>query len=378
MPTISKFSSASAGAASQVSVATTAETSSSGVVAGAYAVAACTNGSGDLEVIAWNVVIGQGPIPLTRVGSATASKSTKNVAITGLDSNRVVTAHVDSAGALSVNVFVVGAIEYPGGGEQQPLVWFQNGTTGGSATAVSIDALSSKEVVTAVRDKSGNLRVDAWSVSPGVSAGGTGAGLVNADGSEVAGAVSDVAITGVTSSQAVTAFVNDSGNLQVIVWAIGGGKVTRPPGGSATGSAVKQVSITTWAGLSLEGPVVVTAAINTKGNHELAYWNASSSGSIGAGNSATAGPASQVAVCSIPHLGNPVTAICGNSSELDVEVWGNLSGGEIATFNSTSSPISAVAVASEGYDSGGNGYFVTAARDSKSGNLEVEVWSYKP
>src|ERR1700683_2032179 len=208
MSTISEISSAKAGAASQIAIATTAPVSSGGFVVGAYVLAATTDSNGFLKVIAWN--IGDPSSGLVRIGDATSTASKQNVAIVGLDQNRVVTAHVDDTGSLSVGVWVVGELEFPGGSgpPADPIVWLQVSAKGESATQVSIAALSSTEVVTAVRDGSGNLRIDAWTITPGVAPPGESFGTISPNGSLGSTAVTDVAIAAGTSTQAVAAFRN--------------------------------------------------------------------------------------------------------------------------------------------------------------------------
>jgi hypothetical protein len=205
---------------------------------------------------------------------------------------------------------------------------------------------------------------------------GTTGFAISANGTASAGAVSQVGIAAVNSNQVVTAFRNGNGALELIAWAVGGGKVTRQ--GSATGSAVSQAAICEWGGLALTSGSVVTAVINSEGNLEVTSWNVSASGSItaAAGSSGTGGSASQVAVCSVPTIGNPITAVRGGKGELALEVWGDDGGVEIVTSD-TSSDISAVAVASQGYQTAGkNGYFTTATIAAKSKDLEVSVWSF--
>jgi hypothetical protein len=376
MSTISEISNATAGAASQIAIATTAPSFSGGFTVGSFVAAATTDADGFLRVTGWN--IGEPSSGLVLNGDATWTKSTKNVAITGLDGGRVVTAHVDNTGTLNVGVWVIGAIEFPGGGgpPANPIVWLQYGTTGLSATEAAIATLSSTEVVTAVRDSSGNLRIDAWSITSGIAPPGDSVGILNPTGSLVAGAASDVAIAAGSPDQAVAAFrhanVNNNGKLGLIVFQISGGKVTRQ--GSIDAGDVSHVSI---SGGGPEGSSVSTATINDKGALDFTLWTVSSTGAISKLDGATLSAAfSDAALCAAKAGSDTpaIAAVLGGSGKLEMKVWDKEGFGGIYAV-STSIPATAVSTATLGYDNVGHGYFVTATRGSKPDNLGVQAWS---
>jgi hypothetical protein len=317
----------------------------------ANVVAAFANSAGDLEVMAWHDT----KTSLALLGSASvAGPAVNSVAVTGLDANRAVTADVDSTGTLSINTWEI-ALTSEG-------VSLQNGTSTvpNSATAVSITRLSSTEVVTAVRNFSGDLTVEVWNISE--------KGLPSLDSSASGGEVSEVAVAATNSSQVVVATRDSAGKLKVIVWAVEGGVVTRMD--DYTAGAIEQLSI----GASFGTENAFTATVNGSGDLEIIYWVVSPSGFITRSTTAKGGSASQVAASWL-SINTPISAVCGGSSDLDVEAWGSSS--KESSYN-TNLGITAVAVASEGEAVVGTrwvGYFATAARGSKYQDLKIKVWS---
>jgi hypothetical protein len=393
---------ASAGAVSQVSVATMTDTST--------IVAAVNNSQNKLEVLAW-LWNTQG---LVKLGSNTIpslegdSESSASVAITSLDAARVVTAHVNTSRNLpnlSINVWAVGPQQSPGAG---PYVWWQSANEGysigviGTQPSVCIAALSSAVVVTAIVNTVGNLVVQAWNIGPwSPPAAGLNSLISLAGPAYTGGPVSpesQVAITALNSTQFVTAIKNQNGDLEVIPFSVSGSgesltlhRPAQTPSTAGTAGNVRQVSIAASNGIFLEGGgAVVTAVLNSTLNLELIAWNVSASGSISRQTLPwpPKGNASQTAVCSIitgrGSQGIPevytVTAVRDSStpSRLAVEVWGQIS-------SKQGSSVSYVALAPLPNDNAGNGYFVTASAvptatkgGGTSDNLQIQVWSFTP
>jgi hypothetical protein len=120
-----------------------------------YVVVAEANDNKDLEVLAWHDTTSS-LAPISGPGIAN-HQGVVSVAVTGLDTNRVVTADINQAGVLSIDTWKIG----PGG------VVSQQGYRTAAATAaqdVAIAVVSSDEVVTAYETTGGNLVVEAWTI----------------------------------------------------------------------------------------------------------------------------------------------------------------------------------------------------------------------
>jgi len=335
---LSPLYSATAGSVKQVSIAYLQQT---------WVVTAVENSKGNLQVMAWN----DSGSALVKTGSA-AGGAINKIAVTGLDSSRVVTADVNPAtGNMEISVWKV---SFPGGSVAQ------QGSTISiccTATSVSIARIDATHVATAAT-LVGTLFVNVFKVSS--------TGTITTDGVASAGAVSQTAIVGLTSTQVVTATRNASNKLEVIAWGVGGGIVTQQ-GSATTSGTIKHLAIT-----SIFTNQATTAMVNSGGNLELINWGISTTGTVTRQVSATAGAASQIALCQQPIL--PFTAIVDGSGDLAVEAWtsGTKTLKESATYDSTSA-VTLVAVAPDFDSDIGMEGFVTAARGSDS-NLELEVW----
>ncbi len=192
---------------SMASVATTTPTTSA--PRAAYVVAAETNTSGALQVVAWQDTT----TSLVNIGSASVSNGLpiQSVAASGLDANRVVTADVDSTGALSIDTWVIGGAA----GVVQ-----QNGYSTGPGVAdtivdadVSITTVSSTLVVTAFNDSSGNVVIQAWTIS----SGGLPTPLSDVGHN---GPATQVAIATINSGQVITAAGTGNNSLKITVWTV--------------------------------------------------------------------------------------------------------------------------------------------------------------
>lgn len=350
---------ASAGAVSDVAVATTVPPASGRA---SDVAAAVVNASGELEVIAWQDTTSK----LVRLGSASVPGLTSSVAITGLDASRVVTASYSGNFTVAVNTWKIGGsdagLTRQGGNSQEPAF------IGGS---IGIARLSATRVaVSFVDPSSSDLFVYAYDISasgvpsqiaaqavPGVAASGIGL----------------LGITPVSADLVMTAIRDLSGNLKVITWQVTGGAVNVMD--SYTAGAVSKVAI----GAEFGSGSVMSTCENGSGDLENIYWNISSSGHITRDQTVTGGHVAYTAAV-WSQGGLRVTAVRGEpGSDLDLERWQDPfleSNGEIGSFNS-SSTITMLSLASEGVgpvtDDEQENYFVTAAR-STAGDLQVEVF----
>jgi hypothetical protein len=320
-------------------------------------VTAVSTTTNNLEVIAWNDT----GTKLARTGSATGDVIFPlwGVAITALDSGRVVTAAANwNTSDLELTVWKV---SLTGAVSRQGKI-----ATGGLVTGVSIATLDSGRVVTAVQNSKGNLTLKVWKI--------TSAGVITSEGGfTVNTPATSIALVGLNASQMVTAFRNGKGNLELISWSIdGSGNLTRQ--GTATGGAVAKVSIAYW------GPNIVTAVETEKAELGFETWSIDASGGMGSVFSTTAGSAyGVVALCMFPtqpHTPLPFTAVENSSYGLSLAAWYVVpnSGGyitELASYNGGAYVGAQLAVASEGP---GRPYFVVTAVKNKSSNLVLRAW----
>ena len=180
----------------------------------------------------------------------------------------------------------------------------------GAVSAVSIAQLQPLEVVTAVRNGSGDLEVIVWKDE--------GTAIVQAS-SATAGAIKEVAIAAVSSNQVVTAVANSTGNLELILWKVdSSGKITKQYGTTYT-LTVTRVSI-----VGLAVGAFATATRNSSGDLDVEVWKAgASSFSLLAGSSG--GAVSEVAIAALYYaspIGSQfVTAVRNGSGDLEVINW---------------------------------------------------------
>jgi hypothetical protein len=324
-----------------------------------WVVTAVSTSTNNLEVISWNDT----GTALARTGSATGDVIFPlfGLAITTLDSGRVVTAAVSPAtGDMELAVWKISSTG---------TVSKQSSVLGGVVSEVSVATLDSGRVVTAMQNSSGDLKVRVWKISS--------TGAFTTEGAYTAGAASQIAIVGVNASQVVTAFRNGSEDLELIAWSIdGSGNVTRQ--GEAKGGPVAKVAISYWA------PSIVTAVETEKVALGFNTWSLDTSGNITKTYSTTGGEAFGVALCVFPTQPGqtlPFTLVENSSDDLSVAVWDYAPDEEniiyeLASYNGTSYVAPQLAAASEGP---GRPYFIVTAVRNTSSDLRMKVWQlYQP
>ena len=323
-------------------------------------VTAVTNSANKLEVIAWNDT----GTKLERTGVATGDEVFPlwGVAITALDSGRVVTAAANwTTSDLELTVWKISST---GGVSRQGEIF-----TGGLVTGVSIATLDSGRVVTAVQDSKGDLFLRAWKI--------TSAGVISKEGSYTAGAATEIAIADLNASQMVTAFRNGKENLELISWSIdGSGNITRQS--SIIGGAVAKVAVAYWA------PNIVTAVETEKTNLAIETWSIDASGDMAEAGYTNGGSAYGVALCTFPTQPDtplPFTAVENSADKLTLDAWYTPPEEapeitDLASYYGKSYVGPQLAVASEGP---GRPYFVVTAVKNTTSNLVLKVWQlYEP
>jgi len=290
-----------------------------------WVVTALCNGSNNLEVIVWQDA-GAGLVRKSSHKSASECFGV-SVAISPFNSSTVVTAVVDTVGAVELAAWQVsstGSIS-------------QLGTTATLSSAsgfqeVSIAQLDATRVVTALVDLSNSASVTSWLVPS------TG-DIKMEGGASLTGSFDWISVAGLNSTQVVTASstkptttTNPGNDLGIIAWSIDSdGNVTQQPG-SATAGYAETPEILLW-----NSNQVVTAFQNGALDLELITWTVNSAGTVtrqytGAGGRIAGGVnGSQVALCIMPSEG-PFTAVLSpDGTVLDVELW-EKSGSKLVEF----------------------------------------------
>jgi hypothetical protein len=316
-------------------------------------ITAVRTGSG-LKVIVWDVGADGA---LTRRGDAPAGGVTL-VAITDWPQGPgVVTAVRTSSGDLKVIAWKVGA----DGSVQRA-----GDDTAGPVGEVAISSPAGfAGVVTPVRTASGELKVIAWKVSA--------AGAVTRAGDASGGACSAISVTALSSADGVarvaTALRNQSGNLEVITFAVAGaGTVTRLHEGVA--GPISDVAITYRATANAD---LVTVTRGPSGDLTVIGWAVKDDGSLQRLASAQGGDVARLAVVTWkPDVHSYVVASLrtGDSGKLKLVVWRN--GADLKRHGE----LTDVAVQDVALTTWSNGV-VTAARNA-AGSLHLTSWSLKP
>jgi hypothetical protein len=349
-----------------------------------------SNVNGNLELLAWQDTTSS----LVSVGApgTVVTPGLAAIAITGLDSGRVVTADIDNTGALSINTWTVGAAG----------VFLQNGYSTAASTAsqsVAIATLSSTEVVTAFVTESGTLAVEAWTINAdGVPTAET---LVGSGPSAY-----QVSIATVNPGQVVTAVGDNKGSMHVTTWGVNSegvtsqdqvgmpGTVSTAAGAVAAGAGRVYQIVGSGFLFPKFGYVqsAFTPFLNPQGNVDVFYWGISASGQLTQQPTSTpTGPADfgQVAATMLP-TSVPITAYTGGPGNCLFDEWYDEDSfpyidEHLAEFcPSQLSRITGVASAAAGTDANifslfepYNAYFVSGAEFTETtGTIYINVYSY--
>jgi len=205
-----------------------------------------------------------------------------------------------------------------------------SGTQAGTAQEVALTLMArARHAITAVRSGSGRLLLISWDVPFGLK---TIRRL--ADTGSAAGEASQIAMTALGTAMLVTALRAGNGNLLLISWGLASdGTMTRLGDSNPAGQPPQagEVSLVTIAPLGSN--TVVTAVRNGRGNLELIAWNVSSDGKHirrqgDSGNQA--GAVGEIAIYPTrDDLAGPgvLTAVRNGSGNLELIPWKVLDGG---------------------------------------------------
>ena len=235
----------------------------------------------------------------------------------------------------------------------------------GEASAITVRAFDNPELLTAVRNGSGNLELIGWRIDE------EGKIVRAADSGKQAGAVSEIALT-LLGRRAVTAVRSGSGKLLLISWDVPAPiKNVKRLADSGTQAGTAQLIRMTSVGNS----TLVTAVRNGSGNLELISWKLQEDGTITRlGDSGKqAGEVSLVTVEAITS-NTIVTAVRTGRGTLELIAWNISQDGSkierVGDSGKLAGAVTEIAMVPTPFDQPG---VLTAVRNG-SGNLEVIVW----
>lgn len=346
--------------------------------------AANVDSEGQLKVIDWSTYEGI----LVRNGEAiyepqdVEGSLPTSISAVGLDSEHIITAHVDGVGRLAIiswqlgctssSVCLVKAVSVPNyATAAYPYV----------AQAVSVTALSSTQVVTAAVNYDDDLAVQVWNINPTTY-------LPTAAGpAQTYESVQAVAVAAINSGQVVTAVQNADGTEELALYNVGRKTVNRVATARGSSYAVSQVALAS----DFFGDIFTANVKAGDGDLSIVYWTVSNSGSKvtlvstgsvqkGSGeHQIAAGWMSAIDFLTFTDVGStaPVTAMGDASGDLDVDFWSN---SKELRHNATNDTIDTIGIVPLGaiFSVARNksvSYFATGDRSSSTGDLEIKLWS---
>ena len=237
----------------------------------------------------------------------------------------------------------------------------------GEVNAIAIDAFNDSEILTAVKNGSGNLELIAWRCAPT----DTEVTRVSDSGSQ-AGSIAEVALS-VIGRTAITAVRNGNGNLFMILWDVppGLGSLTRTWDSGTTAGEASRIAMAL-----LPSNIIVTAVRNGSGNLELISWRLESNGTLSRlrDSGSQAGSVSRVTIAPVDDS-NVVTAVRNGSGNLELIGWSVASNGTLARWGDSGSQagsVSEISIATMD-GPGPTNDVLTTVRDG-SGNLLMISW----
>jgi hypothetical protein len=325
-------------------------------------------GSGNLKIIAFDVVGEAGDIALVRSGEYENDADTEvtQTALLTLDPNRFLSAcRID--GNLEVATYELSRSAIT-------LIRPFAEAGAGEASLVTAASLDASEVLTACRDGSGNLLLIGWSTA----ARDFTIDRISDSGS-LAGEVSLVALA-VVDRVAVTAVRDGGGNLLMISWEVAPGltSITRPWHEGSHAGAVSAIAMT-----RLRADLLITAVRDGSGNLELISWRVESDATVSRLFD-SAGQAGAVTVVTITALDddNVITAVRNGSGDLELIGWRVGGNGQLQRWAGDpglAGEVGFIAVDTMTSEVGGSviPLVLTAVTDG-SGDLLVIAWSADP
>ena len=249
------------------------------------------------------------PTLIRPLAEGSAGESSR-IAVGAFDDGEVVSALRDGSGDLELIGWRVAAADFAVTREAD------SGSQAGEVSEVAL-ALLGRRAITAVRSGSDRLLLISWDVPPGL-----GSITRTWDSGTTAGEASEIAITVLGDDLLVTACREGDGRLLVISWRLEpDGTISRL---HDSASQAGEVSVVTIAAIDVEN--VVTAVRNGSNNLELIGWRIPASGVVQrwADSGTQAGEVSEIALTTLPSTGptaDLVTAVQNGSGDLELISW---------------------------------------------------------
>jgi hypothetical protein len=347
---LTRKDSGSAGAVSSTAIVATG---------GGRVVTPVRNGSGDLEVVVWD--LGLDGANVHRRGSASGGAVT-DIAACYCGLGLVATAAKTAGDTLKVILWKVDAAGN--------ITRMGDESAGQIGTGMSICRVGMELIATAVKTGTGELKVIAWRV--------TASGEISRQASESGGDVSRIATAEsfplqITDDgeetlgygQLTTGVRDKAGNLKLVHWALEtkGKTITRLA--DAQAGAVDDIAL-----CPLPPRTLISAVRDGSGDLKLISWALNDAGlAIDRWDSKGAGQVNEIAICP-SGIDLFATAVRTGQGELKVIVWRSLAGGAeiVRITDATAGAATRISVCQAA-----TGLLATAVKDG-SGNLKVIAW----
>jgi len=330
-------------------------------IGGGKVVTSVRDGGGDLKLISWSISADGKTIKrLGDSGGQAGAISLVDSVFVG--SNNLITAVRDGGGNLKLISWNVSA----DGSTIKRL-----GDSGSQAGALSLlDIVSNGSVLTtSVRDGGGNLKLITWHTSPDkktIKRAG--------DSGNQAGALSLLASAASGGAKVINAVRDGGGDLKLISWQISSdGTVKRLGDSGDQAGATGLVSLVTGQSSTTSGLVLVSPVQAGNNDLKLISWTMPPSGALKrAGDSGS--QAGEISLLSTVHLagGNTVTSVRDGGGDLKLILWNvSADGKTVKRISDSGSQAGAMSLVSTAHIGGGQ--VLNAVRDG-GGNLKLITW----
>ena len=231
----------------------------------------------------------------------------------------------------------------------------------GAVSEIAVARQGTQQVVTAVRDGGANLKLIAWRVEANGSVSRTG------DSGSAAGTASHIDLA--AADKLVAACRTGGGDLKLISWTLtGSGGIARAgDSGSAAGTAslIRIVALT--------GTLLVTACRTGSGTRKLIAWRLNANGSLSrlGDSGSAAGAVTEVALVRLSSS-RVVTAVRAGNGTLKLIVWNVTSSGQVSRDGDSGSQAGEARLIRVVREA--SGVLVTSVR-AANGTLKLIAWS---
>lgn len=186
-----------------------------------------------------------------------------------------------------------------------------SGEQAGRASSIAVAPADTNEVVTAFRTESGALKLIGWDVTPGRPVHRHG------DSADQGKAADLITIVRTASGQWATPYRNADGRLSVVLWSRrADGSFQRRVDSGEQGVAIRGLAATAFL-----DQLLITAVITSAGIVQLLLWQISDDGVQLLGDSGDQGGRGENVRLAVDEFGNVVTAIKDDGGRLKLITW---------------------------------------------------------